>query len=694
MKKISYKIMSAIILCALIVSLLLGSTSSLYSSKIIKKETNDKLIYMSEKYANEYSQMLRNIEGVSSALTSTIFSTFNLEEYNRDPNYVLTYLDKLDLVIKRTAEKTNKIQGVYFMMNPDLTGKDYFSWYVKDGKLFEKNDSGFGSDDISYFDPEDEEMNYYYEPIKTKKGMWTDPCWDEDVNKNLMSYTEAVFKEDVLIGVVGFDVDMDDMKNEINSMKVYDTGYAFLLNKDYDVLIHQTLENGENLKTVNNGDYKRVVEEMEKNSSGTVNYEINGQKKIFGYAHLSNEWIIGFEPSVKKVFQPIKKLIYLLIRLIFLGIFLAIIIGLYMGSLISKPIVKITELINKMANFELTEEQCLNKLKVSKDETGEMAKSIAMLRVKLIDIVSELLHASNSITENGNKVQKIVDIMNSQTKDTSITTGELSIGMEKTVAISEEIKLSVNEMNTSANFIDQKATEGANSSNDIYKRADELKENAINAIQKSESIYKGVKDELDIAIEQSNEVKKINILADTILQITQRTNLLALNASIEAARAGEAGKGFVIVADEVKKLSDESSKAIIGIQNVVEIVNDAVVNLVNSSQNMFKLIDQQINEDYKKLIEVGETYSLDAEFFNNLMIDFSKTSEQLKSVIDNVILGINEVSIAVNEGSSGVEDVSEKTSTIMGTLEEVQVSTKHNLESAKKLKAIVSRFKI
>jgi methyl-accepting chemotaxis protein len=284
--------------------------------------------------------------------------------------------------------------------------------------------------------------------------------------------------------------------------------------------------------------------------------------------------------------------------------------------------------------------------------------------------------------------------MNSQTKDTSITTGELSIGMEKTVAISEEIKLSVNEMNTSANFIDQKATEGANSSNDIYKRADELKENAINAIQKSESIYKGVKDELDIAIEQSNEVKKINILADTILQITQRTNLLALNASIEAARAGEAGKGFVIVADEVKKLSDESSKAIIGIQNVVEIVNDAVVNLVNSSQNMFKLIDQQINEDYKKLIEVGETYSLDAEFFNNLMIDFSKTSEQLKSVIDNVILGINEVSIAVNEGSSGVEDVSEKTSTIMGTLEEVQVSTKHNLESAKKLKAIVSRFKI
>ncbi len=694
MKKISYKIILAIILCSLVVALILGSNGIIQSSKIIKLETNDKLKYMSETYANEYSQTFKNIEGAAGALASTIFATFDSEKFNNDSDYVLEYLQSIDPVIKRIGEKTKDVQGVYFMMNPELTGRDYFSWYTEKNGVFEKCEEYFGSEDISDYDPEDEEMSYYYEPIRIKKGVWSDPYVDSDINVYIVSYTQAVFKDDVLLGVIGIDISIDEMKSKIDGIQVYDTGYAYLLNKDYDVLIHPTIKEGENIKTINNGELKIITENMNVNDSGAIDYKLKEKEGICGYAHLSNGWIIALEPPNDEVFQPLNKLKFNMVLGMFVGIFVSIIIGLFMGKVIAKPIVKVTEIINKMANYELADDNSLDILVKYTDETGEMAKSIALLRGNLRKIIGQLFNASEKITNNAHEVEGLIGVLNDQVNDTSATTEELSAAMEETAATSEEINASTVEVNSAASSIAEMAEAGVYSSNDVQRRANDLKGNAIEAVEKSDSIYNNMKNELNVAIEQSKTVDKINLLADAILNITEQTNLLALNAAIEAARAGEAGRGFAVVADEIRKLAGQSAQTIGEIQNVVIAVNGSVDNLVGSSQKMLKFIEDEVKADYKKLIEVGETYGNDAETFNKLMIDFSATSEKLKASIENISIAIDEVSKTVNEGSMGVENVSEKTSIIVEKLIEVQSSTNDNFKSANNLKDIVSKFKL
>ncbi len=104
-------------------------------------------------------------------------------------------------------------------------------------------------------------------------------------------------------------------------------------------------------------------------------------------------------------------------------------------------------------------------------------------------------------------------------------------------------------------------------------------------------MYKTNEKELSEAIEKSKSVEKINVLSEAILKITEQTNLLALNAAIEAARAGEAGKGFSVVAEEIRKLAEESNNTANEIQEITKIVVNAVENLANNSNKILTFID-------------------------------------------------------------------------------------------------------
>lgn len=203
-----------------------------------------------------------------------------------------------------------------------------------------------------------------------------------------------------------------------------------------------------------------------------------------------------------------------------------------------------------------------------------------------------------------------------------------------------------------------------------------------------------VKQQLQNAIEQSKSVSQIEILAQAILQITEQTNLLSLNAAIEAARAGESGKGFAVVAEEIRKLAEQSSKTAADIKDIVKTVNTSVTNLKDSSNIILDFIDKSVLEDYQKLIKTGEQYYSDAASFNTIMNEFSATAKQFNESIASIVVAINEISNTANEGARGVSDITEKTSEIAGRIEEVQASTEKNIKSSEKLEELISSFKL
>lgn len=695
MKKISTKITVGIIACSLIISILIGSISLFQSSKYIKKEADDKLIYMSEDYANKLNLTLNTVEDTANTLSSSIKATIDLDKLKNDSEYMEYYLDKvLAPSIKNISEDIQKVKvmGSYFYFNPDFIGKTGDVWYsdLNGSGNFERQEQ-LGAE---YYDPNAEDMAWFYDHTVEKNGRWGNPYTWDNLDSLIIPYSMALYIDNNFIGVVGIDITLDEMENTVKDLKVYDTGYAFLLSDNYDMIVHPSYKIDDNLKTIENGQLGFITKDMDKNNIGIIEYEFKGTDKMLGYAKLSNGWIVGLGVSLDEIFKPVDILKIVIIGLLVLGIILSIFIGLFIGKNISKPVVKVTELINKTADFELENDESFDYLVKYKDETGTMAKSMGVLRESLRVFAKELINSSQNISNNANSVEKTVLELNDKANDTSATTEELSAGMEETAAASEEINASTFEIEKAIISIFEKSETGKESSSEIKERASKLKETAVQSHNKSVSIYSGVKEEIDNAIEEAKAVEKINLLADTILNITKQTNLLALNASIEAARAGEQGKGFAVVADEIRKLAEESSQTIADIRSVVEIVNPSVLNLVNSSQKILEFLEKNVNKDYEMLIDVSDKYSQDAEGFNELMIDFSSTSDELKASIESISKAINEVSITINEGANGVENIAIATSDIVNELSNIKSDTEENLCSANDLVNIVSKFKM
>lgn len=334
------------------------------------------------------------------------------------------------------------------------------------------------------------------------------------------------------------------------------------------------------------------------------------------------------------------------------------------------------------------------KLLKNKDETGILANSVSKMRESVREIVGKVLKESGTVNSVVGNIDMRMNDLNAIVEEVSAVTQQMSAGMEETAAAAEELNATSSEIERVAETIAGKAQEGASVSNDISGRAVGIRDGAIASKHNLTNTYDKSKSELKIAIDNAKAVRKINILSDAILEISTQTNLLALNAAIEAARAGEQGRGFAVVADEVRKLAEESQKTVGEIQEVTGIVTSSVEQLTNCSMKLLKLIDMQVTKDYDTLVETGEQYSRDAAYYNELSMEYSAVSEELLASIQSAIKAINEVSVSANEGADGTQEIAKKAATVTEKALLVLKESDEAKSSTENLVQAVSKFKI
>ena len=162
-------------------------------------------------------------------------------------------------------------------------------------------------------------------------------------------------------------------------------------------------------------------------------------------------------------------------------------------------------------------------------------------------------------------------------------------------------------------------------------------------------------------MEDAKVVEQISVLAESIMGITEQTNLLSLNASIEAARAGDAGRGFAVVADEIRNLAEESKKNVENIQEVTEKVGNAVANLKRDSERLLQFVETDVESSFDLFDTMADEYNNDATDINDLVSDFSATSEELLASISNILDSVDSISQATTESASGTTNIANKT---------------------------------
>ena len=334
------------------------------------------------------------------------------------------------------------------------------------------------------------------------------------------------------------------------------------------------------------------------------------------------------------------------------------------------------------------------KLVNRKDDFGNLAKTLEGMRHSLRGLLAQVKNESVNIDHVVESIDANVFTLNSEIEDVSATTQELAASTEETAASADQINSMTQQIDDAAREIATRAQDGATEAEDIHKRASQSKTNAVENRQKMEQMQAEIRSSLQKALEDAKVVEKIGILADSILNITGQTNLLALNASIEAARAGDAGRGFAVVAEEIRVLAEQSQEAVANIQAVTENVSSAVGNLAKDSNRLLDYVDQDVVESFALFEKMSDDYNADATKINELVSDFSATSEELLASINSISEAIDGITLASNDSAAGTTNIAQKTVSIVNESSEVMKSAKVAEQSAEELRKNVDNFKI
>lgn len=564
--------------------------------------------------------------------------------------------------------------------------------YILDGNLKDISDSDASFVGKSYSNKD------YAKNALLGKTVVSGTMISNTTKKPIIVFASPVIKEGKTIGVVASSVQGVSFSKYLKNVKTYSSpsSYVYMVDENKKVLYNKkTQDIG---KPIGNGKMKDVIDDLSKGkvpTKGYVEYTDKGIKKVVYYFQIPNlKWTLVFVSLKSEIMSSAMNSIYVSIALSILFIAAACFIGIKISKRIANPIIDISTLADDTSKLNLVENKKYDKYADSKDEIGTIYNSVAQIRITFRELIKQLIEVSNGINDNSDIVQKMTKELKSYADDTSKDTESLSAGMEENSATVEEVSASAGEINTSVSSIADKAVEGANLTNDINSMSLKLKSNSINSKKSANDIYVKVKSELENAIKDSEAVKEIDSLANSILQITEQTNLLSLNAAIEAARAGEAGKGFAVVADEVRALAEQSSDMANKIENVVGTVKASVKALNIQSSKLLKFVDENVYNDYDNFIDSAERYSKNAERANGLMNEFSATSKELNSSIEGISEAISQIAVVVNNGAGEVGSISQKSLNIVEKVKFIEDSAAKNKKSAEELKNVVSKFKI
>lgn len=329
----------------------------------------------------------------------------------------------------------------------------------------------------------------------------------------------------------------------------------------------------------------------------------------------------------------------------------------------------------------------------SNDEIGQMANGIN-------EFVGLLQDNMITMRQSSDKLQVSMDVVTNKVEGSKVSVTNVSAATEELAASMEEVAATIQEMSANsknvleqANTISKDADHGVDVICDLQERVSATRSNVVQNKQTTTEVMGQIETALESAVEESKSVSRIQVLTQGILEIAGQTNLLALNASIEAARAGEAGKGFAVVADEIRTLADNSQKQASGIQEISELVINAVNKLVENANEMLKFMENNVVKDYDSFVEIMNQYQQDTEKINELMAGFASETSGMAETMQMMNSGMNDISIAIEESANTVTVVATDASELVDTMVEIQNETNENRQVSEELIAVVNRFK-
>ena len=673
--KISRKIAMSIILTNLIIVLVIASVMGVMLNKNVGQEAKKLAVGRVEAAVNEFQQDFSNIESAVNVIANDIATRTDVGQGKLDTTY-LHDLKNNQLVpyLKQLGQNTDLTTSIYVYYNVELFKDEIDIWLLEDenGK-FNLQDS-FGMD---YYN---EYHAWYTEPIVNGETMWTYP-YESATGGLISSYITPVRKNGEIIALVGMDLYMAEIEAKLADIKLFDTGYLYMMHPDGRVLSHPRVAFNDSI--LDTGDFQFLLDDMASKDSGFTSYKRDdGKVVIAAFDHLDNGWIVGSSIPQTEVLKILNLILYILGGIALATMVISFVISQFVGNSISKPIRSVVSATEKIKDGDFTVHVNVK----TNDETKLLADGLNMMTESVKALINETRTASVDMLDSASNLASMAEETTATVDQVATTVNEITTGTQDTAADAEK-GASV------AIEIDAKF-------NTLMENSDAMKENAETAIEMNQTGLKALEElKSKSEISKSSNAKVINAVQNlderasaitniiaTISSIAEQTNLLALNASIEAARAGEAGRGFAVVADEIRKLAEDSGAAtdeirdiVLNIQNeskeTVEIMRE--VSDISSEQN---IAVNNVTESFNEIFNSVEGITTQIESVTRELTGLSKNKDDIVEIVNNISAVSEETAAATEEVNASMNEQTRAVSEVAKSAERLNMLS-HDLNT-------------
>ncbi|MGD1527165.1 methyl-accepting chemotaxis protein [Vibrio owensii] len=460
--------------------------------------------------------------------------------------------------------------------------------------------------------------------------------------------------------LAGFSKSITDMIKLIDSFKIEKSGFIYLVDSEGVIKIHadQRLMETKSLIDIYGGSFTLKQQSLFNASVETVDSE----SYIVATSYIPElNWYLVLQVPESEVFASVDDAAIQSLLLI-MGLILSVsLLGLVFATKVTKPLTELSTVFKELGEGEGDLSYRVS-IKNKNDEIGQLAIGFNSFITKIQNVTDEVAKTGLELNE---------------------SIGELNDLSSKTEAQSEvqrdqiiQVVAAINQMSATINEIANNASDGANSSQSVELSAQQGQEVIDSAKKTINQLAIDINSTASTINELADMSNQVGAILDVIRNISEQTNLLALNAAIEAARAGEQGRGFAVVADEVRNLASKTAESTNEIQSMIDELQakasqavDEMSNSKSKTQAGVEATDRATTE----LQQIAEGISL----ISNMTTAVATATEEQSSVVAEINMNIETINEVNNETTKSASNIAESTvglSSLSKRLKELVVS--------------------